>query len=177
MRLTSTFVKNVKHSGVPSGDKYRDGAGMYLLVNSSGKYWRLDYRFANKRKTYALGVYPLVSLAKARQRREIAREQLSDGVDPGLAKRDEKLAKALTASNTYELVAQEFHRSKSDSWSASYAAKWLRGQEKDLFPYIGALPIATITAPTLLSTLRRVESRGAIESAHTLRQTAGQVFM
>ena len=62
---------------------------MYLLVNSSGKYWRLDYRFANKRKTYARGVYPLVSLAKARQRREIAREQLSDGVDPGLAKRDE----------------------------------------------------------------------------------------
>jgi integrase len=176
MGLTNTFVKNIKHSiGSPVG-KYRDGGGMYLLVNASGKYWRMDYRFDDKRKTLSFGVYPTISLAKARQRREKAREQLADGIDPGVSKRDEKMAKAITAANTFELVAREFHKSKSDSWSTSYAEKWLRGQEKDLFPYIGRLPLATITAPILLNALRRVESRGAIESAHTLRQTAGQVF-
>ena len=177
MALNNTFVKNVKHSIDGALVKFRDGGGMYLLVNASGKYWRMDYRFANKRKTLSLGVYPSISLAKARQRREKAREQLADGIDPGVSKRDEKMAKAITAANTFEVVAREFHKSKSDSWSPSYSEKWLRGQEKDLFPYIGRLPLATITAPILLSALRRVESRGAIESAHTLRQTAGQVFI
>jgi integrase len=177
MGLTNTFVNNVKHSIDGAVGKFRDGGGMYLLVNASGKYWRMDYRFADKRKTLSLGVYPSISIAKARQRREKAREQLADGIDPGVSKRDEKMAKAITAANTFEVVAREFHKSKSDSWSSSYAEKWLRGQEKDLFPYIGRLPLATITAPILLSTLRRVESRGAIESAHTLRQTAGQVFI
>ena len=177
MGLTNTFVKKIKHSIGSAVGKYRDGGGMYLQVNASGKYWRMDYRFANKRKTLSLGVYPSISLAKARQRREKAREQLADGIDPGVYKRDEKMAKAITAANTFEVVAREFHKSKSDSWSPSYSEKWLRGQEKDLFPYIGRLPLATITAPILLSALRRVESRGAIESAHTLRQTAGQVFI
>ena len=79
MALTDTFVKNAKHSGSPSGDKHRDGGGMFLLVSASGKYWRMDYRFADKRKTLALGVYPAVSLAKARQRREKARELLAEG--------------------------------------------------------------------------------------------------
>ena len=176
MALTNTFVKNIKPTVASAGNKYRDGGGMYLLVNTSGKYWRMDYRFADKRKTLSLGVYPSVSLAKARQRREKAREVLSDGLDPSSAKRAEKQARALDASNTFEVVALEFHKSKCDSWSPSYADKWLRGQEKDLFPYIGALPIAGITAPELLNVLRRVEKRGAIESAHTLRQTAGQVF-
>jgi hypothetical protein len=78
----------------PAGDKHRDGSGMYLLVNAGGKYWRMDYRFADKRKTLALGVYPEVSLAKARQRRDKARELLADGIDPGIAKREEKQAKA-----------------------------------------------------------------------------------
>ena len=178
MALNANYIKNsTKHSGAPAGDKHTDGDGMYLLVKAGGKYWRMDYRFADKRKTLAIGVYPAVSLAKARQRLEKAREQLADGIDPNSAKRNEKQATAIAAANTFELVAREFHESKRDSWSTSYAAKWLRGLEKDLFPYLGALPLATITAPALLNTLRRVEKRGAIESAHTLRQTAGQVFM
>ncbi|MDO8774300.1 MAG: integrase arm-type DNA-binding domain-containing protein [Burkholderiaceae bacterium] len=177
MALTDTFVKNTKPNGAAAGDKHADGGGMYLLVNKGGKYWRMDYRFADKRRTLALGVYPAVSLAKARQRRDKAREQLADGIDPGTAKREEKQATATAAANTFELVAREFHKSKGDSWSPGYAAKWLRGLEKDLFPYLGALPLATITAPALLEALRRVEKRGAIETAHTLRQTAGQVFL
>ena len=176
MALTDTFVKNIKHSGAPSGDSHTDGGGMYLLVNKSGKYWRMDYRYAGKRKTLAFGVYPAVSLAKARQRREEARELLADGVNPATAKKAGKQAEAMAAANTFELVAREFYKSKRDAWSTGYAKKWFRGLEKDVFPYLGALPLATITAPMLLEVLRRVEKRGAIESAHTLRQTAGQVF-
>lgn len=177
MALTDTFVKQVKHIGAPAGEKYQDGLAMHLLVKAAGKYWRMNYRFQGKQKTLALGTYPEVSLAKARQRREKAREQLADGIDPSEAKREERHATTMALTNTYELVAREFHKSKSDSWSTSYAAKWLRGQEKDLFPYLGKMPLANITAPALLAALRRVEERGAIESAHTLRQTAGQVFM
>ena len=82
MPLTDTFVRQVKPTSNPAGDKYTDGGGMYLLVKSSGKYWRMDYRFAEKRKTLAIGVYPAVSLAKARKRRESARELPADGVAP-----------------------------------------------------------------------------------------------
>lgn len=176
MALTATFVKNAKYTGAPAGDKHRDGGGMYLLVNASGKYWRMDYRFADKRKTLALGVYPAVSLEKARKRREAARELLADGKDPGAVKREERQATAMAAANTFELVAREFLQTKVEAWTPIYAAKWLRGMEKDLFPYIGKLPIATVTPPMLLEALRKCEKRGAIESAHTLRQTAGQVF-
>ena len=82
MALTDTFIKNVKPAGAAAGEKYTDGLGLHLLVKMSGKYWRMNYRFAKKQKTLALGVYPSVSLAKARQRREKAREQLADGIDP-----------------------------------------------------------------------------------------------
>ena len=176
MALTDTFVKNTKHTGKATGDKHADGGGMYLHIKEAGKYWRMSYRILGKQKTLALGVYPAVSLAKARQRRDRARELLADGIDPSIAKRDEKQAAATAAANTFELVAREFHKTKGDSWSTSYADKWLRGMVKDLFPYLGALPIANITARALLTVVRKVEARGAHETAHTLRQTAGQVF-
>jgi integrase len=176
MALADTFVRQVKHTGKPTGDKHTDGGGMYLLVKAGGKYWRLDYSHAAKRKTLALGVYPEVSLAKARKRREAARELLADGIDPGTAKREEKQASSIAAANTFEVVAREFLKTKADAWTPKYAEKWLRAMVKDLFPYVGAQPLASIKAPVLLDALRRVEKRGAIETAHTLRQTAGQVF-
>lgn len=176
MALADTFVRQVKHTGKSSGDKYTDGGGMYLLVKAGGKYWRMDYTHADKRKTLALGVYPEVSLAKARQRRDKARELLADGIDPSTAKKEGRLADAMAAANTFELVAREFLQTKFEAWSPSYSEKWLRGMVKDLFPYLGSLPLASIKAPALLDVLKRVEKRGAIETAHTLRQTAGQVF-
>jgi hypothetical protein len=100
------FIKNVKHTGATSGDKYTDGRALYLLVNAVGKYWRMDYRFVDKRKTLALGVYPDVGLAKARLRRDKAREQLADGIDPAVAKREEKQEQADAAANTFEAVAR-----------------------------------------------------------------------
>lgn len=176
MALTDTFVKKTKHSGRPAGDKHADGGGMYLLVNASGRYWRMDYRFAEKRKTLALGVYPEVSLAKARQRRDKAREQLADNIDPSTAKKVEKQATMAAFANTFQSVAMELAASKADSWTALYGKKWIGGLKKDVFPYLGAVPLASITAPMLLDVLRRVEKRGAIETAHTLRKNAGQVF-
>ena len=176
MALTDTFVRQVKHTGKASGDKHADGGGMYLLVKASGRYWRMDYTHASKRKTLALGVYPEVSLAKARKRREEARELLAEGLDPSAAKRAEKLATRVAAVNTFEAVAREFHATQASGWSPRYATRWIERMEKDLFPYIGKLTLPAITAPVLLDALRKVEKRGANETAHTLRQTAGQVF-
>ena len=176
MALTDTFVRQVKHTGKASGDKHADGGGMYLLVKASGRYWRMDYTHANTRTTPALGVYHEVSLAKARKRREEARELLAEGLDPSAAKKAEKLATRVAAANTFEAVAREFHATQASGWSPRYAARWIERMEKDLFPYIGKLTLPAITAPVLLDALRKVEKRGANETAHTLRQTAGQVF-
>lgn len=176
MALTDTFVKNVKPTDSPVGVKHADGQGLYLHVKPAGKYWRMSFRFADKQKTLALGVYPAVSLAKARQRRDKARELLADGVDPSAAKRAEKIATRFASANTFEAIAREFHETAKSGWSPRYAARWIERMEKDLFPYIGALTLPSVTAPVLLDALRKVEKRGANETAHTLRQTAGQVF-
>ncbi|MNV12913.1 Prophage CP4-57 integrase [compost metagenome] len=177
MPLTDTFVKTVKpEPGKPAGSKHADGYGLYLHVKDSGKYWRMDYRYAGKRKTLALGVYPTVTLAQARRRREDARQQIADNIDPGVVKQAQKVALAVAAENTFEAIAREFHGIKKTGWSDTYAEKWLRHMTKDLFPPLGRMLLPDITAPMLLAQLRRVEKRGAKEAAHTLRQTTGQVF-
>lgn len=176
MALTDTFVKNAKYSGRPAGDKHSDGGGLFLLVKSGGKYWRMAYRYDGKQKTLAFGAYPAVTLAQARKKRDAAKELLAQDIDPGVIRRAEKAATKAAAANTFEAIARELHAIKAPSWSPLYAARWLERMEKDLFPSIGRMPVGDVTAPILLSVLRRVESRGAHETAHTLRQTAGQVF-
>ncbi len=176
MALTDTFTKNTKHSGKPAGDKYADGGGMYLLINASGKYWRMDYRFADKRKTLALGVYPEVSLAKARQRREKARELLADGVDPGIAKREEKQAKADAAAHSFELVAREWLSKTAAERSDSTQNKITTWLKKDVIPFIGKMPISAIGPRDILNALRKMEARGALDSVHRVKQVTGQVF-
>ena len=124
MALTNTFVKNVKHTGSAAGDKYADGRALYLLVNAVGKYWRMNYRFIDKRKTLALGVYPDVGLAKARARLDKAREQLADGIDPATSKREEKQALVDAAANTFEKVAR--------TWLTKTASKRAEVTQSDL---------------------------------------------
>ncbi len=120
MALTDTFVKNAKHTGSPAGAKHADGRNMYLLVNAGGKYWRLNYRFGGKQKTLALGVYPNVSLLKARQRRAKARELLAGGVDPGAAKQEEKQAQAAVLAKTFERVALDWlDKTKADRMAST----------------------------------------------------------
>ncbi len=176
MALTDTFVKNTKHDGNSAGRKYADGGGMYLLVNAAGKYWRMDYRFAEKRKTLALGTYPEVSLLKARQRRDAARELLADGFDPGLAKKEEKAAKLAASQNTFEVVAREWLAKTSNDRMASTQGKVSTWLEKDVFPYIGAMPISDIGPRDVLAALKKMEARGALDSVHRVKQICGQVF-
>ncbi|MBF5004774.1 tyrosine-type recombinase/integrase [Diaphorobacter caeni] len=176
MPLSDTFIKQAKHSGKPAGDKHSDGGGLYLLITAVGKYWRLNYRFNTKQKTLALGVYPAVTLAQARRKRDDAKARLAEGIDPGVVKQAEKAAKAVAGENTFEAVAREYHNVKNSGWSEKYAAKWLRGLEKDIFPYVGRMQLTDITAPMMLNAIRKVENRGNRDAAHTLSQNSGQVF-
>lgn len=176
MALTDTFIRQVKHSGASAGDKHTDGHGLHLLVKEAGKYWRMSYRFAGKQKTLALGVYPDVSLAKARQRRDKAREQLADGIDPGQAKRDEKQTKALASAQTFEAVSRTWLKKTQANRAASTQEKITTWLEKDVFPSIGNKPISTIGPRDVLATVQKMEARGAIGSAHRVKQICGQVF-
>ena len=176
MALADTFIRNVKHKGNPVGEKYADGGGMYLLVKAAGKYWRMNYRFAGKRRTLALGIYPEVPTIKARKKREAARELLAAGMDPGAAKAEERQVKTAAAANTFETVAREFHAVKAPGWSEGHGTKWIRMNELYLFPEIGTLPLASMKAPTLLSAIRKVENKGILSTAQDLQSIAGQVF-
>lgn len=176
MALTDTFVRQVKHSGAPAGDKHTDGQGLFLLVKSGGKYWRMSYRYTGRQKTLALGVYPAVSLAKARQRRDKARELLADGIDPGQAKRDDKQAKAIAAAHTFEAVARTWLTKTAANRAASTQEKVTTWLEKHVFPSIGKMPVSTVGPRDVLATVQKIEARGAIESAHRVKQICGQVF-
>ncbi|MES3577295.1 tyrosine-type recombinase/integrase [Enterobacter ludwigii] len=175
MPLTDIKVKSAK----PTDKAYKltDGGGMYLLVKPNGsKYWRLKYRFVGKEKMLSIGVYPDVSLADARQKRDEARKVLAAGGDPGEVKKADKLAQKLSTENTFEAIAREWHRQKADRWSLRYRDEIIDTFEKDIFPYLGRRPIAEIKPMELLETLRRLEKRGALEKMRKVRQRCGEVF-
>ncbi|MGO4609542.1 tyrosine-type recombinase/integrase [Variovorax sp. 2RAF20] len=177
MTLTDTRVRQLKPLGAASGEKYADGGGLYLHVTATGKYWRLSYRFAGRQKTLALGVYPDVTLAKARERRAEARTRLADGIDPGVAKREDKQRKADAAANTFEKVARDWLTKTANKRAAVTQAKVTSWLEKDVFPFIGKLPVSTIRAKDVLDRVaRRMEARGIHESAHRTVQICSQVF-
>lgn len=177
MPLNDTFIKNsTKYSGAPSGDKHSDGGGLYLHVKASGKYWRMNYRWLGKQKTLSLGTYPAVSLKKAREGRDWAKEQLAGGIDPSNAKQEAKQAQKQAATNTFELVAREFHAVKAEGWSEGHATKWLRMCELYLFPSLGRMPVESIKAKHLLAALRKIEAKGILSTAQDVHQMAGQVL-
>lgn len=176
MALTDTFVKQVKHSGKPKGDKYGDGGWMYLHVTASGKYWRMNYRINGKQKTLALGVYPAVSLANARKARDRAKELLAEGMDPSNEKREQKAAKVASGANTFKAVSLEWHAMKSKGCAARTSDKRLTQLENHIFPAIGTRPIAEIKPPEILRMLKKVEAAGTAYTAGRLREICGQVF-
>jgi integrase len=176
MPLTDTFVRQVKHSGKPAGDKHTDGLALYLFVNAAGKYWRMNYRFDGKQKTLALGVYPAVTLANARKLRDKAREDISAGMDPMQVKRTERAAKGLAASNTFESVARAYLGKVASDRAASTLEKNTTWLERNVFPFIGQIPITSIGPRDVLAVLHKIEARGAVESAHKIKQLCGQVF-
>ena len=176
MALTDTFVRQIKHSGKPAGDKYTDSQALHLLVKAAGKYWRMDYTHAGKRKTLALGVYPAVSLAKARNRRDEAQKLLADGIDPVQAKYLDKQKKLIEASHTFEKVARAWLKKSSADRAASTQEKVTNWLEHDVFPYLGKMPISEIKPRDVLVTVQKMETRGAIDSAHRVKQICGQIF-
>ncbi|WP_027368272.1 tyrosine-type recombinase/integrase [Desulfocurvibacter africanus] len=171
MPLSDTSVRNAKPESKPR--KLSDGGGMFLLVTpSGGKWWRFKYRFKGKEKLLSLGVYPDVSLKEARERRDEARKLLANGIDPSETRKAEKNSQA----DSFEEVAREWYDKFKPSWSDSHAMRILRRLEQNIFPWLGSRPIKTISAPDLLAVIRRIETRGAVETAHRALQNCGQIF-
>jgi integrase len=154
-----------------------DGRGMYLEVTPKhGKWWRFKYRFGGKERRMSLGVYPDVSLADAREKREEAPRKVAAGIDPQEIRKNEAIALIENTENTFEAIAREWFAMFSKPWAGSDADKIIRRFELNVFPWIGTRPIKAITAPELLTVLRRVEARGANETAHRALQICGRVF-
>lgn len=175
MALTDTAIRNAKPTDKPFS--VADGKGLTMLVQPNGaKWWRLRYRFDGKAKMLSLGVYPEVGLKEARDRRDEARRLLANGVDPGENRKATKAARQERAANSFEAVAREWFAKFSANWNENHGSRIIRRLERDIFPWIGGRPVAEVTAPELLATVRRIEGRGALETAHRALQNCGQVF-
>jgi hypothetical protein len=175
MKLTAMMVKNAK----PKDKLYRlfDGNGLYLEVTpSGGTYWRMKYRFNGKENRLAFGVYPVVSLQDAREKRRIALKQLDAGQDPNEQRKLEKLKHKLGYENNFENIAREWHEQKNHMWQPDHAARIIKRFEADIFPVIGRRPIREIRPAELLDAVKKVEARGVGDTAHRLMQMCGQVF-
>ena len=175
MKLTARQVDTSRPKDKPY--KLSDGGGLYLLVNHNGsRYWRLKYRIAGKEKLLALGVYPDITLAVARQKRADAKKVLAAGGDPGQEKQEEKQAKEQAVANSFERLAMEWHTHKSTSWSEGYAEHLLMYLKKDIFPFIGQKAITDISQVEMLNVLRKMEQRGVLDKLKKTRQACRQIF-
>ena len=174
MALTDTAVRNAKPR--PNPYKLSDGQGLSLVIRpNGGKWWRFRYYFGGKEKMLSLGVYPEVGLKDARERRDEARKLVASDMDPSEARKAEKV-QVSEEGETFELIAHEWHEKFKPSWTTSHADKIMRRFKRDIFPWLGSRPIREITAPELLAVIRRIESRGIVETAHKALQNCGGVF-
>ena len=179
MALTDSKIRQAKPT--EKNQKLSDGGGLYLFIPKSGegkrtKSWRLKYRIGGKEKLLTIGPYPSVTLKAARKAREEAKDMILEGIDPSQTKKNKKLEQIQTLSNHVEAVAREWHEQQAQNWSEGYSAKVLRSLEANLFPYVGTVPITQLLPTQLLGVLRKVEQRGALESAHRLKQVTGQIL-
>ena len=169
--LTDTQIRALK----PQEKPYRvfDGAGLYLEVHpNGGRYWRLKFRHGSRadgeklEKRHALGVWPEVSLKMARDRRDEQRRLLAEGVDPAAHRAAKRRADAESAAHSFEIVAREWYGRMAAGWAPKHGQKIIERLERDVFPWLGSRPVAELTPPEVLAVLRRIEERGAIETAH-----------
>jgi integrase len=175
MALTDIIAKNAK----PKEKLYKlsDEKGLRLVINvNGGKYWQLKYRYLGKEKTLSFGTYPDISLKEAREKRDIARKKISDGIDPSEEKKIEKVQKHLNLENSFKNIALEWHQKNLGKWKERHGKYILKRLEADIFPEIGHRPINQINAPELLSLLHKIEKRGAFDIAKRALQTSGQIF-
>lgn len=174
-KLTAATIRNAK----PAGKVQRlfDGRGLYLEVTPAGqRYWRLKYRHAGKEKRLAIGVYPEVTLAEARTLRDKARAAIREGRDPSAERRTQRREAKLSADDTFEGVAREWLAAQKRKLAPATFDKAVRLLEANVFPWLGTRPMTCIDAPEVLAVLKRIESRGAHETAHRIKARIGQVF-
>jgi hypothetical protein len=175
MPLTEIAIKALKP--VTTARKIADDKGLYLEVMPTGsKYWRFKYRFAGKEKRLAIGVYPEISLKEAREKRDDAKRLIRDGIDPSAKKQEIKQILALNHENNFKALAVEWLEKEKSKWTAKHAATTLKRMENNLFPALGSRPIKEITPAELLTVLKKIEERGAIDVAHRTQQTVGQIY-
>jgi len=175
MALTDIKVKTAKIK--EKAYKLTDEKGLYLLINPNGsKLWKLKYRFSSVEKKLSLGAYPDVTLAQARDKRNEARKNLANDIDPGVLKNSLKRSQRLMVENSFEAIAREWHAKFTPKWTNSHGERILKRFEQNIFPWIGKSPITEISAVEVLSVLQKIEHRGAIETAHRTLQICGQVF-
>lgn len=185
---SDTVIRNAKPD--PDGNVHiRDGGGLYVILRPNGaRWWRLDYCIAGKRKTISLGTYPKTGLRAARDKADEAREQIAAGINPSDIRKakkqqvlkereaDRRLAEGLPPVDSFEEVGREWFAKFSPTWAPSHSIKIIRRLEADVFPWLGSRPIADIEALDVLNVLRRIEARGAIDTAHRVSQNCGQIF-
>jgi integrase len=175
MALTDTAIRKAKPTDKPQ--RLFDGGGLYLeLSPAGGKWWRLKYRFGGKEKRLSLGTYPDTGLADARDKRDAARKLLSAGIDPGEQRKAVKAAGEERAANSFAVIAAEWLALQKPRMAAATLEKAQWTFDELVNPWIGSRPITAIDAPELLKLLRRIEERGAHETAHRTKQRCGQVF-
>lgn len=173
--MTDTACRKAEPRDKPY--KLADAQGLYLYVMPSGyKSWRWKFRVAGKEKRLVFGSYPDVKLVEARSLREDAAKQLRAGVDPSLDKRQRSAAHLARAGATFTTVADDWYASQERTWSKRYATIVRRSLDKDVLPKLGKVPIDAITTPMVLEVLRPIEARGAIETAHRVRQRISEIF-
>lgn len=175
MTLSDLKIRKIKPAEKPY--KVADERGLHLLITpSGGKLWRLKYRFEGKEKLLSFGAYPDVPLTRAREKCDEARSLLADGIDPSNNRKAQKAAKADRAANSFEIIAREWFEARKDNWAPSHSGRLIKRLQNDVFPWIGNRPIAEITAPEVLSVLKRIQDRGTLDTAHRVHQDCGQVF-
>jgi len=175
MALTNTAIRNLKPA--EKARKVFDGNGLYIEISpKGGKWWRFKYRYNKKEKRISLGTYPEITLKEARDRCLESRQLLANGVDPGAHRKAKQAAKSEQLNNSFETVAREWVNKYGLTWSAGHTERTLRRLERDVFPWVGSKPITELDAPALLSVARRIEERGALETAHRAMGNCGQIF-
>ena len=175
MPLTDTAIRKAKSGEKPI--RLFDGGGLYLEVSpAGGKLWRLKYRFGGKEKLLALGVYPAVSLASARQKRDDARKLLADSIDPGAHRKAAKAVRVGLAANTLEVIGREWYAKTAPTMADTTKEKLIRRLEVDVFPWLGDRPIESIVAGDLIKVIERIERRGAVDLAKRVHNAVGRIF-
>lgn len=175
MPLSDTAIRNARPRDKPY--KLYDGAGLFLLVTpAGGRWWRLKFRLGGMEKLLSLGTYPTTGLKEARVRREDARKLIAQGIDPGAQRQAVKAAARADSEHAYEVIAREWFARYAPGWTESNRERVLARQVNDIFPLLGGRPVGQITAPELLAALRRIEERGAVDTAHRALQDCNRIF-